>query len=127
MSIAEAAWLAGFFDGEGSLFPYTGDNGRGKRYLGWGMSISNTNHASLQQCQSFTGSGSVVPKPVPPSNKPHWIWLVRRQRDIASIARQLRPYLVVKADAVDDFFARRQDIEPTVGEVGLEPTKLLRT
>src|SRR5438270_13689339 len=49
MSEVEAAWLAGFFDGEGSLSHYRG--GKDGKYLSWRICIANTYLPSLERCQ----------------------------------------------------------------------------
>ena len=111
MTVAEAAWLAGFFDGEGSLAPYLV---RGL-YPSWKMSISNTNVDALNHCVAITGAGRVNPKkqrkPLLGNRKPQWVWNVDAQRDIEAICRQMRPYLTIKLKSVASFLETWTDIQ----------------
>lgn len=55
MSATEAAWLAGFFDGEGSLSMYLG--GRTRKNHCWVLSLGNTDTSALHRCIAYTGVG----------------------------------------------------------------------
>ena len=73
MCVGDVAWLAGFFDGEGSLCRYhSGSRG----FKSWVLLISNTCRKSLLHCMKITGCGSVNPKPVKPGRKQQWQWAV---------------------------------------------------
>jgi hypothetical protein len=111
MSETEAAWLAGFFDGEGSLSNYRG--GRDGKYRSWILSITNTNQESLDFCKSISQAGVVKLKRR--NNAPtHWKisyqWQVTAQRDIVAILSQIEKYLIIKKQPVHDFIETWQDI-----------------
>lgn len=111
MTREEAAWLAGFFDGEGSLSPYNG--GRNKHYPCWVISIPNTNKDSIDHCKTIAGSGIISlksDKSRKAHHKPIWQWRVNAQRDIASLCQQMLPYLIIKKGRVSEFLAEWEDI-----------------
>lgn len=112
MSLTEAAWLAGFFDGEGSLSQFMG--GRSKRHPTWILAIGNTSVAALEQCVRVTGVGRVNGKSMrarPDHYKPQHQWRITRQRDIAEICRQMLPFLVIKRAAAETYLMSWVDIE----------------
>ena len=89
----EAAWLAGFFDGEGT---HQHDR-RGKNGLCCQMTINSTRRPALLYCQEITGIGRVLPqKLMPPQRKRQWRWSVSRQNDVANLLHQMRPYLQIR-------------------------------
>lgn len=101
MEIAEAAWLAGFIDGEGSIYPaMTG------KYKVWGISIANTDIIALEKCRIITNGGSLYKKTsqvkVFPKAKPQWVWKVARQRDVVYICEQMLPYLTTKRSRAEE-------------------------
>jgi hypothetical protein len=78
MTPTEAAWLAGFFDGEGCFGQYAA--GREKRYLAWILKIDNTDLQALRYCQQITGCGTVRHKALKqPHHKQQWVWRVYSQ------------------------------------------------
>ncbi len=106
----DAAWLAGFFDGEGSLCCYLG--GRNREYRSWFISVPNTNKDSLLRCQKITGVGAILTKR---RNKPHhkqsWVWRVNAQRDILAIMRALLPHLTIKKKKAAEYLNAFVDVE----------------
>lgn len=120
MSVAEAAWLSGFMDGEGSIFSYMA--GRKRAHKTWAMSAPNTCEAALVKCREITGTGTVALRTRSKTNRlPMWIWRVSSQRDVAEICRQILPYSVIKAEKILNFLNEWTDIEGNVGMAGLEP------
>jgi hypothetical protein len=101
MPSAEAAWLAGFFDGEGSVTVYLA--GRNRAYPTYIISIPNTHKGSLDRCVEITGVGKVVSKNMknkPDHYKQQWQWQVQSQRNIASVCLQMLPYCCIKQDKI---------------------------
>lgn len=99
----EAAWFAGFFDGEGSIFSYKGgSNGKSKC---WRFSIANTNLGSLEQCKEYAGCGTIGIKSAPQDikHKQQWIYKINTKSNIALVTEQLLPYLCIKQEAVKKF------------------------
>lgn len=104
----EAAWLAGFFDGEGSLAHYRG-GGTGQSSC-WLICISNTHLGSLEHSREIAGCGRVGYKQVPAGNKAQYQWRVHARNDIISVCEQMLPYLVVKRDVVQRFLEAQRDV-----------------
>lgn len=113
MSIAECAWLAGFFDGEGSLSMYL--SGRNKKFPSWLLRVGNCNFESVEYCRKITGVGSVVdkmPKGVKnPLHNPQKVWLVHSQRNIVSIVKQIYPYSIIKKTKIEKFLDNWKDLD----------------
>ena len=108
MSPTDAAWLAGFFDGEGSLAAYLS---RGK-FPTFKMAVTNTHHGSLLKIQRLTGCGSIVVKPVSGRmRKPQWVWCLNRQRSVVAVLRQICPFAETKREVIERFLAQWTDIE----------------
>lgn len=98
MSEAEAAWLAGFFDGEGTLVKYLTTNGKtDKKYVGYALMVWNTNMPALEKCLVITGTGAIKRK-CEERPRPIWSWKTGRRADIKSLIEQMLPYLVVKRE-----------------------------
>lgn len=109
MSPIEAAWLAGFIDGEGTISSYMG--GRKRQFVSWLISVPNTSRSSLEYCQKITGTGSVLVKPIGREKRqPCHQWRVYRKRDIASVCRQILPHAVIKAPQIAAFFRANPDL-----------------
>lgn len=112
MSATEAAWLAGFFDGEGSLIGY---KRKGKDFVGWRISIGNTSLPALERCKAYTNVGTIGSKRVLPNPKhnPQWLWQVNGQRDIVDLLKQMLPYLLIKKEKAESFLNNWEDLPST--------------
>jgi hypothetical protein len=98
MRAIDVAWLAGFFDGEGTIGTYRG--GRGGKHLSLFISIPNTHKPSLRRCQAVTGCGTVIPQKTKRGYKQQWRWRVTRRMNVLSIAKQMLPHLTTKKQVV---------------------------
>lgn len=111
MSSAEAAYLAGFFDGEGTISIIKArrpENVAGFRYQAL-MSISNTNQAVLEQIRDFCGNGRLVRSynTRHPNHKPGYL-LRFTANQVRHLLPQLVPFLRIKraqAESVLEFLA----------------------
>ena len=111
MTETEAAWLAGFMDGEGSISCYMG--GRAQQFRSWVLTAPNTHHGSIVRCLEITGAGKIRDKKSRkpnPIHKPMWIWAVNSKREIRDVIQQIYPYLVIKKTQADVFLAEFQEI-----------------
>jgi hypothetical protein len=102
MSSTDAAWLAGFIDGEGSIVSYIGG-----KYdsVCWRISVCNTDTDAIEKCAAVTGTGKIkkASEPKNDRHKQQWYWIVNAKRDIHAILNQIRPYTVIKSDKIDEF------------------------
>lgn len=100
----DAAYIAGFFDGEGSVNVYWRKGSKnGVRYARLMARISQTERGILEWVRDAAGVGTVHANARRP-DKPHW--KTQHNYIVASEAARLflaeiRPYLRVKAEVVD--------------------------
>ena len=105
MKPTEAAWLAGLFDGEGSLVMDL----RGT--FACVLCIVNTNMKALKTARLFAGCGGIdVKRKADAHHKPQWKWRVSRQRDVVLTLEQLLPYLVIKRQPVLQYLRAWKDV-----------------
>jgi len=95
-------WLAGFFDGEGTLCAAVSGSRPGHRYdeLGLRMSIANTNRGAIEFIYEKIGIGTVHRVSEHANhlgNLPVYVWAVWGQREIVELMEKLQPFLKVKS------------------------------
>lgn len=101
MSEPEIAWFAGLFDGEGSIVrsQRSYKNGTGH----FRIQITNTILPLLERARDFTGVGFIRLRKMSKKN-PRWtdcyLWEVG-PGEALEILRQVRPWLIVKAERAD--------------------------
>jgi hypothetical protein len=107
----DVAWLAGLYEGEGSLLPTR----RRGRVDGWRLSITMTDEDIVRRVHGITGRGSVIPIPRQRDDwKDAWRWGVNRRDHIAVIVRALLPYLGKRRSADVAEFLRWYDDQPAL-------------
>ena len=112
MTATQAAWVAGFFDGEGTIAAYKG--GRGGKYLSYIIQLPNTHKGSLDFVQKVTGAGRVTKRSMKgraSHHKQQYLWKLSSQRDIVAFCEQILPFLIVKKEEVEDFLSNWKDIK----------------
>ncbi len=110
MSSEEAAWLAGFIDGEGTIKAFRKERGRNK--IAWVIAVSNTDKESLEYCKEITGVGGLIFKKVyKDTHKDQYQWRVQSQRNIRGILLQIQPYCRIKGPNIERFFSEWEDIK----------------
>lgn len=98
MTNEEAAWCAGFFEGEGSI---TYSDKTGIR-----VSIDNTDLDTLQRFLEYTQVGTIYgPRNRGEKRKPIWVWDLSATETAITLLRRLRPYLLQR---------RRQRIDEVI-------------
>lgn len=83
-------YIAGFFDGEGSVSPNNG---------GFRISIPQTNQGVLNEIHNFTKVGFVIAVKKRQAHwKDSWTYYIASKKDAYYFLNQIIPYLVVKKD-----------------------------
>jgi hypothetical protein len=116
---AFAAWLAGFFDGEGSVYLSTGQP------TSIAVSIGNTNRDIVESIARRVGIGSIETRLQKSLNwNTTYIWRVRTFAGARTVLLLMRPYLTIKAEDADRALRRiavyaekRQRIETRNAEI----------
>lgn len=92
MTEAEAAWLAGVIDGEGSIVQV---RARGRT---WRLVVYNTSHPFMLRVLEVAGCGRLAErKRIADHHKRCWVWTCYGPRTRA-LCRQMLPWLIVKRD-----------------------------
>lgn len=106
--IADAAYLAGLIDGEGSVSVNRTRTGKSAKSCRRGfayrssLTITMTDMAVLKWAQKTTGVGAICKKKTARAkHKPAWAWAVWSV-EAADLLRELRPYLKVKRKQADN-------------------------
>lgn len=99
----EAAYIAGVWDGEGSI-QLTRRRRRsktGKEKLSLRVSVANTSEELVRWLRTRLGSVSIVVRQGGTNKKPCYVVNLYRIPDIEKLLAQIRPYLIVKAKQAD--------------------------
>lgn len=95
MTVAQAAYLAGLIDGEGSIvIARKKDKGRNT----WRLQVSNTYRPLLEWCVEATGVGSIV---LHKNENPKWadsMWWNCYSWNAYDVLRQIVPYMIIKKE-----------------------------
>lgn len=97
MKDTEAAWLAGFFDGEGSITKSLTTNGHSKTlYVYWKVVIPNTSKPAMKKVVRITGVGALSRRAREKKHyKTLWVWQLNAKKEIKDFARQIVPYMAI--------------------------------
>ena len=121
MQPSEAAYLAGLFDGEGSVYFKKMKQIKHKRpgkpvHNVWviRMEIAMTDKAVLEWVWETTGVGAFGPRKVKEGYKPQWRWRAAH-RDALKVCKELWPYAQTKFHKIEQFI---DHYEPYVQELG---------
>ena len=96
MSQIDAAYLAGFIDGEGSIILFERSG-----CLALRLTASNTNRAVLEWIGEATGVGGLVSFDRNPARYKISNWWQVNSEGAESVIKQIRPYLKIKAAQAD--------------------------
>lgn len=96
MTVAQAAYLAGLVDGEGSIIA-THRNNEGRHT--WRLQVANTQTNLLEWCIEATGVGTIVTSQRRASEK-HQLgsWWQCYSWNAYDVLRQISPYMIIKRD-----------------------------
>lgn len=103
LTVAQAAYIAGLIDGEGSIYVK-----RCRKWLQAIISIGNTDRRCLDFCYEVLQAGNVKfwqpsrknRRPIR-SNKPLYSWYVGSRAEVLGIIKAIYPYLQIKKEQAD--------------------------
>ena len=121
MNVSDAAYVAGLFDGEGSVYIKRMDQMKHKRpgkpvHKVWviRMEMAMTDKEVIQWCHELFGCGHFGERKVKPGYKRQWRWRVS-PRDAFYVAKILWPYAQVKLHKIEQII---DHYEPRAQELG---------
>ena len=135
MEISEAAYVAGLFDGEGSVYIKRMDQIKHKRpgkpvHKVWviRMEMAMTDKEVIEWCHELFGCGSFGERKVKPGYKRQWRWRVSH-RDALYVAKILWPHAKTKLHKIEQIIDHYEpDIqEPDDNVVDLAKESFIRT
>ena len=130
ISMADAAYIAGLFDGEGSIYIKRMDQMKHKRpgkpvHKVWviRMEIAMTDKSVLEWVWETTGVGAFGPRKVKEGYKPQWRWRASH-RDALYVAKILWPHTQVKLhkieQIIDHYEPRAQELGDNIVDLAIE-------
>ena len=121
MNISDAAYVAGLFDGEGSVYIKRMNQVKHKRpgkpvHKVWviRMEMAMTDKEVIKWCYELFGCGHFGERKVKPGYKRQWRWRVSH-RDALYVAKILWPYAQVKLHKIEQII---DHYEPRAQELG---------
>lgn len=97
MTPAQAGYLAGIVDGEGSFSLYPA---RGGRSMNVSMTVTNTDRRLLDWCREASGVGALIAQKRRDytNRRMQYVWAVNARNDLRALLPQIIPYLVGKPE-----------------------------
>jgi hypothetical protein len=90
MDATDVAWVAGFFEGEGSFV--VGRGGSGRKYLH--LRLGSTDKDVLDRLQSLAGGRVIGPRRKQAlHHKDFWVWGISSHADAVALSHEILPYL----------------------------------
>ena len=130
ISITDAAYVAGLFDGEGSVYIKRMDQIKHKRpgkpvHKVWviRMEMAMTDKAVVKWCHELFGCGAFGERKVKKGYKRQWRWRVSH-RDALYVAKILWPHTQVKLhkieQIIDHYEPRAQELGDNIVDLAIE-------
>ena len=120
---SDISYLAGLFDGEGSVYYKQLKQKRHQRpgkpiHNVWSirMEIAMTDESIIRWVHDFLGVGSCGPRKVKPGKKKQWRWRCSH-RDAYFVARLLWPYVHVKLEKINQIINHYGDHKVMNGNI----------
>lgn len=86
--VFEAAWAAGFFDGEGTYYRRTR-----RTQKECNMEVSQLDIRPLERFLSAVNEGKIISRNGRKHTKPHFMWVCYKQEDRENVVNKLWPFL----------------------------------
>ena len=120
------SYVAGYFDGEGSVCHHA--NGRGRKTTG--LAWYNSHRKSLEMIRDFMSAGHLRERPIRSHQKaPVCVLTVSRRSDLLRVLDEMIPHLIVKREAAERLREYVQtsvrDESPGFGKIVAVPTEQL--
>lgn len=127
MSAHNDAWLAGMFEGEGTLVIHDSVV-RGKAYKRVTMRIVSTDFDVLDKVLEVAEVGRLSKTYQYNGHKPWAAWEVRSLGDVQAVLRRIRPFLMARRGARADMVLAMVPLDPTRPgrRGGRDPNRLCR-
>ena len=130
MEISDAAYVAGLFDGEGSVYIKRMDQVKHKRprkpvHKVWviRMEMAMTDNEVIKWCHDLFGCGAFGERKVKKGYKRQWRWRVSH-RDALYVAKILWPHTQVKLhkieQIIDHYEPRAQELGDNIVDLAIE-------
>ena len=116
----DKAYIAGLFDGEGSVGYYRKRNG----YHTMQVSLTNCDLKVLNWLKESVGFGSIASN-TRSGQYVGWAWICNGTKQVTNFLMAIRPYLRIKADQVDLLLSLKDAEQEIRGEFKLSPEVLL--
>jgi hypothetical protein len=113
MSIAEAAYLAGLIDGEGSI---VATDRKTKGRMTYRLQVANTFMPILEWCVKATGVGTIVVKKTKNPKHKDSAWWQCYSWNAYDILRQCLPYMLLKDEKAKAMMAELDVIKRIAGK-----------
>lgn len=123
----QAAWAAGFFDGEGCVSLHLHTKRSGQQYPAVAIILTQKDRRPLDFFHALFGAKETISVVHRTIHKRPYFRVVYSGRRAAEVLRVLRPYLTLKGEVADVALALQQDIEslsPSERAAGLPPERL---
>ena len=100
LTVAEAAWIAGFIDGEGTIAIY---HRLGKHEHGFHprVSVANTDMRAINRLVELIGAGYRTTRDRNPRHKIGHQWQTTNMAVIRALLAAIRPHLILKGEQAD--------------------------
>lgn len=103
------AYVAGYFDGEGSVSMHKVKRGHG-RGLTHTIVWINTHRGSLEAIQYFVKAGHIYERPMQPhQNFSSFVLQIQRRADVLRVLKAMLPHMIVKRAAAERLFEHVRD------------------
>ena len=131
MNQTDIAYIAGIFDGEGSVYYFkrwTKSKGRPKPSQGWYIcyTMSLTTKYVLEWMKEILGFGTIISIKVPEGRKPQWRWQCSH-RDAYKFAKLIWPHVQIKLHKTEQILDHYDDMDPLKKHHHKKETKIQST
>jgi hypothetical protein len=113
MSVAEAAYLAGLIDGEGSIVAAKRNNQGRTTYR---LQVANTYLPILEWCVQTTGVGTIVKRKSRNAKHKDSMWWQCYSWNAYDVLKQTLPYMLLKGDKAKEMMAELDTIKRVAGK-----------